>query len=137
MKKKVKLNNDVKIPRIGLGVYKIDDKHMEHAVKAAEDSGYRAFDTAYFYDNEKALGQAIKKSKVPREKLFITTKLWNDYQGYENTKVYFKKSLENLGVDYLDMFLIHWPCEADGLFIETYQAMEELYKEGRIKAIGV
>ncbi|WP_412521682.1 aldo/keto reductase [Staphylococcus simulans] len=137
LKKKVKLNNDVKIPRIGLGVYKIDDKHMEHAVKAAEDSGYRAFDTAYFYDNEKALGQAIKKSKVPREKLFITTKLWNDYQGYENTKVYFKKSLENLGVDYLDMFLIHWPCEADGLFIETYQAMEELYKEGRIKAIGV
>lgn len=137
MKKKVKLNNDVKIPRIGLGVYKIDDKHMEHAVKAAEDSGYRAFDTAYFYDNEKALGQAIKKSKVPREKLFITTKLWNDYQGYENTKVYFKKSLENLGVDYLDMFLIHWPCEEDGLFIETYQAMEELYKEGRIKAIGV
>ncbi|UXR35017.1 aldo/keto reductase [Staphylococcus simulans] len=137
LKKKVKLNNDVKIPRIGLGVYKIDEKHMESAVKAAEDSGYRAFDTAYFYFNEKELGEAIKKSKVPREDLFITTKLWNDYQGYDSTKAYFEKSLENLGVDYLDMFLIHWPCEADGLFIETYQAMEELYKEGRVKAIGV
>ncbi|WP_425385731.1 aldo/keto reductase [Staphylococcus simulans] len=137
LKKNVKLNNDVKIPRIGLGVYKIDETHMESAVKAAEDAGYRAFDTAYFYFNEKELGEAIKNSKVPREDLFITSKLWNDYQGYDSTKAYFEKSLENLGVDYLDMFLIHWPCEADGLFIETYQAMEELYKEGRVKAIGV
>ncbi|WP_105993518.1 aldo/keto reductase [Staphylococcus simulans] len=137
MKKNTKLNNKIKIPRLGLGVYKIDEEHMKPAVKAAEKAGYRAFDTAYFYHNEKELGAALKSGKVPREKLFITTKLWNDYQGYDSTKEYFEKSLKNLGTDYLDMFLIHWPCEEDGLFIETYKVMEELYKEGRVKAIGV
>lgn len=137
LKKNKKLNNGVKIPRIGLGVYKIDADHMKTAVKAAEKVGYRAFDTAYFYKNEKELGEALKKGKVSREKLFITTKLWNDYQGYDSTKEYFEKSLKNLGTDYLDMFLIHWPCEEDDLYIETYKAMEELYKEGRIRAIGV
>ncbi|RZI00375.1 aldo/keto reductase [Staphylococcus condimenti] len=137
MKKTMKLNNDLKIPRLGFGVYKIDEDHMDPAVKAAEKAGYRSFDTAYIYKNETELGKALKKGDIPREKLFITSKIWNEFQGYESTKEQFKASLERLGTDYLDLYLIHWPCEADGLFIETYKAMEELYKEGLIKAIGV
>lgn len=125
------------MPKIGLGVYKITEEEMEPAVTAALEAGYRAFDTAYFYKNEIALGNALKKSDVPREDLFITSKLWNDYQGYDQTIEFFTKSIENLGTDYLDLFLIHWPCEADGLFIESYKAMEKLYEEGRIRAIGV
>ena len=114
------LNNGYPMPSVGLGVYKISDEDMTKVVNAAIDAGYRAFDTAYFYDNEASLGRALKDNGVDREDLFITTKLWNDYQGY-----------------YLDLFLIHWPCEADGLFLETYKAMEELYEQGKVKAIGV
>lgn len=131
------LNNGYPMPKVGLGVYKITEEEMEQAVTAALGAGYRAFDTAYFYKNEIALGNALKKSDVPREDLFITSKLWNDYQGYDRTIEFFTKSIENLGTDYLDLFLIHWPCEADGLFIESYKAMEKLYEEGRIRAIGV
>lgn len=125
------------MPKIGLGVYKITNDEMEIAVHSALEAGYRAFDTAYFYGNEQALGNALRNSDIDREDLFITSKLWNDFQGYENTKAYFYKTLENLGTDYLDLYLIHWPCEADGLFIESYRAMEELYDEGKIRAIGV
>lgn len=131
------LNNGYPMPKVGLGVYKITEEEMEQAVTAALEAGYRAFDTAYFYKNEIALGNALKKSDVPREDLFITSKLWNDYQGYDRTIEFFTKSIENLGTDYLDLFLIHWPCEADGLFIESYKAMEKLHEEGRIRAIGV
>ncbi|MGW7795737.1 aldo/keto reductase [Staphylococcus xylosus] len=131
------LNNGYPMHKVGLGVYKITEEEMEQAVTAALGAGYRAFDTAYFYKNEIALGNALKKSDVPREDLFITSKLWNDYQGYDRTIEFFTKSIENLGTDYLDLFLIHWPCEADGLFIESYKAMEKLYEEGRIRAIGV
>lgn len=131
------LNNGYPMPSIGLGVYKITDEDMKGAVNAALEAGYRAFDTAYFYGNERALGQALKEADVDRENLFITSKLWNDYQGYESTYEYFNKTLENLGLEYLDLFLIHWPCEADGLYIETYKALEELYEAGKIKAIGV
>ncbi|HGO2132387.1 TPA: aldo/keto reductase [Staphylococcus aureus] len=131
------LNNGYPMTSVGLGVYKISDEDMTKVVNAAIDAGYRAFDTAYFYDNEASLGRALKDNGVDREDLFITTKLWNDYQGYENTFEYFNKSIENLQTDYLDLFLIHWPCEADGLFLETYKAMEELYEQGKVKAIGV
>lgn len=131
------LNNGYPMPKVGLGVYKITDEEMENAVSSALDIGYRAFDTAYFYKNEIALGNALKKSDVPRSELFITSKIWNDYQGYDKTIEFFTKSIENLGTDYLDLFLIHWPCEEDGLFIETYKAMEKLYRDGRIRAIGV
>ncbi|HDF2097840.1 TPA: aldo/keto reductase [Staphylococcus aureus] len=131
------LNNGYPMSSVGLGVYKISDEDMTKVVNAAIDAGYRAFDTAYFYDNEASLGRALKDNGVDREDLFITTKLWNDYQGYEKTFEYFNKSIENLQTDYLDLFLIHWPCEADGLFLETYKAMEELYEQGKIKAIGV
>ncbi|EZX54950.1 hypothetical protein V043_01204 [Staphylococcus aureus C3965] len=131
------LNNGYPMPSVGLGVYKISDEDMTKVVNAAIDAGYRAFDTAYFYDNEASLGRALKDNGVDREDLFITTKLWKDYQGYEKTFEYFNKSIENLQTDYLDLFLIHWPCEADGLFLETYKAMEELYEQGKVKAIGV
>ncbi|CDR62883.1 TPA: aldo/keto reductase [Staphylococcus argenteus] len=138
------MENDVQIlingypmPSVGLGVYKISDEDMTTVVNAAIEAGYRAFDTAYFYGNESSLGKALKNSGVPREDLFLTTKLWNDYQGYDKTFEFFNKSIENLQTDYLDLFLIHWPCEEDGLFVETYKAMEELYEQGKIKAIGV
>lgn len=131
------LNNGYPMPSVGLGVYKISDEDMTKVVNVAIDAGYRAFDTAYFYDNEASLGRALKDNGVDREDLFITTKLWNDYQGYEKTFEYFNKSIENLQTDYFDLFLIHWPCEADGLFLETYKAMEELYEQGKVKAIGV
>ena len=131
------LNNGYPMPKIGLGVYKITDEEMEVAVHSALEAGYRGFDTAYFYGNEQALGQALRSADIDREDLFITSKLWNDYQGYDSTKEYFNKTLKNLGTDYLDLYLIHWPCEEDGLFIESYKAMEELYEEGKIKAIGV
>ncbi|UMT78825.1 aldo/keto reductase [Staphylococcus roterodami] len=131
------LNNGYPMPSVGLGVYKITDEDMTKVVNAAIKAGYRAFDTAYFYGNEASLGSALKDSGVSREDLFLTTKLWNDYQGYDKTFEFFNKSIENLQTDYLDLFLIHWPCEEDGLFVETYKAMEELYEQGKIKAIGV
>ncbi len=133
----VKLNNNVEIPELGLGVYKIEDADVERVVHTAIDAGYRAIDTAWFYKNEKALGEALKTVNINREDLFITTKLWNDFQGYDATIKAFNDSLESLQLTYIDMYLIHWPCPADGLFIETYKALETLYKEGKIKAIGV
>lgn len=133
----VKLNNNVEIPELGLGVYKIEDADVERVVHTAIDAGYRAIDTAWFYKNEKALGAALKTLNINREDLFITTKLWNDFQGYDATIKAFNDSLESLQLTYIDMYLIHWPCPADGLFIETYKALETLYKEGKIKAIGV
>ncbi|MCD8873266.1 aldo/keto reductase [Mammaliicoccus sciuri] len=133
----VKLNNNVEIPELGLGVYKIEDADVERVIHTAIDAGYRAIDTAWFYKNEKALGEALKTVNIKREDLFITTKLWNDFQGYDATIKAFNDSLESLQLTYIDMYLIHWPCPADGLFIETYKALETLYKEGKIKAIGV
>ncbi|MBF2264285.1 aldo/keto reductase [Staphylococcus warneri] len=131
------LNNGYPMPSIGLGVYKITDDEMNEVINTAIEAGYRAFDTAYFYGNEQSLGQALKQTNVDREDLFITSKLWNDYQGYDSTIQYFNQSLENLGLEYLDLFLIHWPCEENGLFIESYKALETLYHEGKVKAIGV
>ncbi|MCE5057375.1 aldo/keto reductase [Mammaliicoccus sciuri] len=133
----VKLNNNVEIPELGLGVYKIEDADVERVIHTAIDAGYRAIDTAWFYKNEKALGEALKTVNIKREDLFITTKLWNDFQGYDATIKVFNDSLESLQLTYIDMYLIHWPCPEDGLFIETYKALETLYKEGKIKAIGV
>ncbi|ARQ03813.1 aldo/keto reductase [Macrococcoides caseolyticum] len=133
----IQLNNGVTMPQIGLGVYKISDETMSEVVNAALDAGYRAFDTAHFYFNEASLGKALKESNIPREELFITTKLWNDHQGYESTKKAFNDSLQKLDMDYVDLYLIHWPCPEDGLFVESYKAMEELYHEGKIKALGV
>jgi 2,5-diketo-D-gluconate reductase A len=132
---KVMLNNGVEMPILGFGVFQMTDpKECEQAVYDALMAGYRLIDTAASYQNEKEVGQAIKRSGVPREELFITTKLWVQDTGYENTKKAFAKSLERLQLDYIDLYLIHQPF---GDVYGSWRAMEELYHEGKIKAIGV
>ncbi|TFJ94224.1 aldo/keto reductase [Lentibacillus salicampi] len=132
----VTLNNGVKMPGFGLGVYKVEDGDVTVAsVKAALKNGYRSIDTASFYDNERGVGQGIKESGVPREEIFVTSKVWNDQQGYDNTLEAFEVSLEKLGTDYLDLYLIHWPVK--GKYKDTWKAMEKLYEEGKVRAIGV
>lgn len=131
----VTLNNGVKMPLLGFGVYQIPDaEECENAVYEALKAGYRLIDTAAGYLNEEAVGRAIKRSGVPREELFITTKLWIQDAGYESAKLAFAKSLRKLGLDYLDLYLIHQPF---GDYYGAWRAMEELYHEGKIRAIGV
>lgn len=131
----VKLNNGIEMPILGFGVYQVPDHaECEQAVLNAIQVGYRLIDTAAAYMNEEAVGKAIKKSGVPREELFITTKLWVQDTGYEATEKAFEKSLNRLQLDYLDLYLIHQPF---GDYYGSWQAMEELYKEGKIRAIGV
>lgn len=131
------LNNGREIPQLGLGVWKASDDEAEFAVKTAIDAGYRLIDTAAIYGNERGVGRAITASGVAREELFITTKLWNAEQGYDSTLKAFDASLDKLGLDYVDLYLIHWPTPERELYIETWKAFEELYKGGRVKAIGV
>lgn len=129
------LNNGVEMPILGFGVYQIADQNeCEQSVYDAIMAGYRLIDTAASYLNEEAVGRAIKRSGVPREELFITTKLWVEDTGYEKTKKAFEKSLEKLQLDYLDLYLIHQPF---GDVYGSWRAMEELYREGKIRAIGV
>ncbi len=131
----VTLNNGVKMPQEGFGVFQVPDPaQCEQAVLDAIASGYRLIDTAAAYMNEKAVGEAIKKCGVPREELFITTKLWVQDASYEGAKKAIQTSLDNLGLDYLDLYLIHQPM---GDYIGAYRAMEEAYREGKLKAIGV
>ncbi|PYY25792.1 aldo/keto reductase [Paenibacillus illinoisensis] len=131
----VTLNNGVKMPVIGFGVYQVPDaEECENAVYEALMAGYRLIDTASGYLNEEAVGRAIKRSGVPREELFITTKLWVQDASYESAKLAFNKSLNKLQLDYLDLYLIHQPF---GDYYGAWRAMEELYHEGKIKAIGV
>ncbi|WP_342547088.1 aldo/keto reductase [Paenibacillus sp. FSL P2-0089] len=131
----VTLNNGVKMPILGFGVYQIPDaEECETAVYEALTAGYRLIDTAAGYLNEEAVGRAIKRSGVPREELFITTKLWIQDAGYDSAKLAFAKSLKKLGLDYLDLYLIHQPF---GDYYGAWRAMEELYHEGKIRAIGV
>ncbi|MDR2301300.1 MAG: aldo/keto reductase [Deltaproteobacteria bacterium] len=131
----VTLNNGLKMPILGFGVYRITDLAVcEQAVFDAISAGYRLIDTAAAYHNEEAVGKAIQKSGVSREELFITTKLWISDAGYENAKKAFQKSLDNLALDYLDLYLIHQPFND---IYGSWRAMEELYAEGRIRAIGV
>ena len=131
----VTLNNGVKLPLEGFGVFQVPDPaQCEQAVLDAIASGYRLIDTAAAYMNEKAVGEAIKKSGVPREELFITTKLWVQDASYEAAKKAIQTSLDNLGLSYLDLYLIHQPM---GDYVGAYRAMEEAYKEGKLKAIGV
>jgi methylglyoxal/glyoxal reductase len=130
------LANGVKMPWLGLGVYKAEDgTEVEKAIHSALEAGYRSIDTASFYFNEEGVGKAIKESNVPREEIFVTTKVWNDDQGYDETLAAFDKSMSKLGLDVLDLYLIHWPV-ADK-FKETWRALETLYKAGKVRAIGV
>ena len=138
------LNNGVEIPIIGFGTWQTPDGDIaKHAVEVALNAGYRHIDTAAAYGNEKSVGQAIKKSGINRHDLFITTKLWNADHGYQSTKAAIDRSLQNLKVDYLDLYLIHWPnpvamrdhwAEANA---ESWRAMEEAVQAGKIRAIGV
>lgn len=130
-----KLYNGMVIPQIGLGVYKVPEEDVYDAVTSAIKAGYRHIDTASYYQNETGVGNAIKDSGLKREDIFVTTKVWNDEQGYDHTLKAFERSLKKLGMDYVDLYLVHWPIR--GLFPETYKALEHLYKEGRVKAIGV
>ena len=132
---KVILNNGVEMPILGFGVYQVPKaEECERSVLDAIHTGYRLIDTAAAYMNEAAVGSAIKKSGVPRHEIFITTKLWIQDAGYENTKIAFEKSLKRLQLDYLDLYLIHQPY---GDIYGSWRALEDLYHEGKIKAIGV
>ncbi|MFD2443794.1 aldo/keto reductase [Bacillus sp. CGMCC 1.16607] len=130
------LHNGVKMPWFGLGVFKVQEgSEVIESVKAAIRNGYKSIDTAAIYKNEEGVGQALKESDVPREELFITTKVWNADQGYESTLQAFETSLTKLGLDYLDLYLIHWPGK--NKYKESWKALEKLYKDGRVRAIGV
>lgn len=131
----ITLNNGVEMPQEGFGVFQVTDLDAcKQAVKDALDCGYRLLDTASSYENEEAVGEAIKESGIPREEIFLTTKAYMQEMGYEKTKEAFERSCKKLGTDYLDLYLIHMPF-AD--YYGSWRAMSELYKEGRIRAIGV
>ncbi|NLN66235.1 MAG: aldo/keto reductase [Clostridiaceae bacterium] len=132
--KHITLNNNIKIPAIGYGVWQIEE-NIEQCVLAALECGYRHIDTASAYGNEAGVGKAIKESGIPRKELFITTKLWNDDMRADRTKEAFEESLERLGLDYVDLYLTHWPVK--NKYIKSYLEMEKLYERGLIKAIGV
>ncbi|TYS08086.1 aldo/keto reductase [Bacillus subtilis] len=136
LKDTVKLHNGVEMPWFGLGVFKVENgSEATESVKAAIKNGYRSIDTAAVYKNEEGVGIGIKESGVAREELFITSKVWNEDQGYETTLAAFEKSLERLQLDYLDLYLIHWPGKDK--YKDTWRALEKLYKDGKIRAIGV
>lgn len=130
------LNNGVKMPWLGLGVWQVEDgREVERAVLSAVKAGYRSIDTAAIYGNEEGVGKAVKECGISREDLFITTKVWNANQGYESTLKAFETSRKKLGMDYFDLYLIHWPVKDK--YTETWRALEKLYRDGLVRAIGV
>jgi 2,5-diketo-D-gluconate reductase A len=134
----IKLNNGVVIPPLGLGVWQAKDgEEVEHAVETAIETGYRLIDTAAAYGNEAGVGNAIRSSNVAREELFVTTKLWNDSHSYDKALKAFDSSMDKLGLEYLDMYLIHWPVPAKSEYLEAWRALERLYEEKRVRTIGV
>ena len=140
LQSKAVLNNGVEMPWFGLGVFKVEEgPELVEAVKSAIKAGYRSIDTAAIYGNEKAVGEGIRAgieaTGIAREELFITSKVWNADQGYETTIAAYEESLKKLGLDYLDLYLVHWPSE--GKYKDTWRALETLYKEKRVRAIGV
>jgi len=132
----VRLDNGLEMPYLGLGVFKIKDgSEVINAIHNAFDAGYRHIDTAALYGNEEGVGRAIKAYDISREKVFVTSKVWNTEQGYESTLRAFDKSMERLGFEYLDLYLVHWPVA--GKYKDTWRALEKIYREGRVKAIGI
>jgi 2,5-diketo-D-gluconate reductase A len=133
----IRLNNGVEIPQLGFGVFQIKPEETAEAVRRALETGYRHIDTAQMYGNEKEVGLAIRESGVPREEIFVTSKLNNGFHAPHDALKAFDRSLADLGFDYLDLFLVHWPLPKVGDFVETWGAMEEIYRSGRAKAVGV
>ncbi|WP_307792500.1 aldo/keto reductase [Streptomyces verrucosisporus] len=131
------LNNGVRMPQLGFGVWQVPDEEATAAVGHALASGYRSIDTAAIYENEKGTGKAIAESGLPREELFVTTKVWNSDHGRDAALRAFDASLERLGLDYVDLYLIHWPAPGQDRYVETWKALEEIHADGRAKAIGV
>jgi len=132
----VALNNGVRMPWFGLGVFQVDtDAETEVIVRTAIDHGYRSIDTAALYRNERGVGRAIRTSGVPREELFVTTKVWNDDMRRDRVEAAFEESLKKLGLEYVDLFLLHWPIK--GHMVRSWQTLEKLHRAGRIRAIGV
>lgn len=132
----VELYNGLKMPYLGLGLYKTKEgDEVMQSINVALECGYRLIDTASYYNNEIGVGKAINNSPVHRSEIFVTTKVWNDDHGYSKTKKAFEKSLKKLNLNYIDLYLIHWPVPE--LYLETWKALEDLYKEGLVKSIGV
>jgi diketogulonate reductase-like aldo/keto reductase len=133
----VKLNNGVEMPQFGYGVFQVPDDETTQAVTAALEAGYRSIDTATAYQNEAGVGKALVASGIDRSDLFVTTKLWNADQGFDSTLKAFDRSLELLGLEYLDLYLIHWPTPERDLYVDTWRALEKILADGRVRAIGV
>lgn len=133
----IALNDGTRIPQVGLGVWQTPNDEAAPAVKAALDAGYRHVDTAAVYENEEGVGEGIRQSGLSRSEIFLTTKLWNNDQGYNSTLRAFDASLKRLGSDYVDLYLIHWPSAHRGLFVDTWKALVTLKQQGRAKSIGV
>lgn len=133
----IALNDGARIPQVGLGVWQTPNDEAAPAVKAALSSGYRHVDTAAVYENEEGVGEGIRQSGIDRSEIYLTTKLWNTEQGYDQTLKAFDASLKRLGTDYVDLYLIHWPSAHRGLFVDTWKAFVKLKEEGRAKSIGV
>ncbi|QZH64457.1 aldo/keto reductase [Mycolicibacterium farcinogenes] len=134
---RVTLNDGNSIPQVGLGVWQTPAEETERAVTAALQAGYRHIDTAAAYRNEAETGRGLANSGVPRDEVFLVTKLWNSDQGYDSTLAAFDASLDRLGVDYLDLYLIHWPVPANNAYVETFRAFAHLHDQGRVRSIGV
>ena len=135
MSQTITLNNGIEMPLLGLGMYKASDTDAESAIITSATLGYRLFDTASSYKNEEAVGRGIAKCGLPREDVFVTTKIWNNAQRIGNIEGAFYRSLERLGLDYVDLYLVHWPVP--GCYIDTWKVLEELLQTGKVKAIGV
>ncbi|GHJ32297.1 MULTISPECIES: aldo/keto reductase [Streptomyces] len=133
----ITLNNGVRMPQLGFGVWQVPDDEAQVAVRHALDAGYRSIDTAAIYGNEEGTGKALAASGIARDELFVTTKLWNGDQGYDSTLRAFDTSLTKLGLDYVDLYLIHWPLPQTDKYVDTWKAFEKIYSEGRAKAIGL
>jgi 2,5-diketo-D-gluconate reductase A len=133
----VRLNTGAGMPQLGFGVFKIPNSQTAEVVRTALEIGYRSIDTAAMYGNEEGVGEAIRDSGLPRPDVFVTSKLWNDAHGKEDALRAFEDSRRRLGLDYIDLYLIHWPRPRQDLYVETWQALETLYREGVARAIGV
>lgn len=133
----ISLNDSMKMPTVGFGTWKVEDKEAADIVKVALESGYRLIDTAMIYNNEKGVGEGIKNSGLRREEIFLTTKVWNSDQGYDQTLRAFEKSLKNLNTDYIDLYLIHWPMPDLKKYVGTWKALVKLRSTGMVRSIGV